>query len=185
MWGLGGELPQQDNGYKYRTVVGSCSQAAIFWGRLPCAKGAVSESDWGIVLPQYRYTRRPHGNFCWLRYWEYELPLCRILQQMQSVQHLSAHCRPHNAENRPVQLQICFRTVKVRNVSSKYLLPWKTDWIGTQKIIPKMSFFFCHFFSQLLCQWNQLLIMLWLHYNPSVTASPCHLPLHKGDFGAA
>ena len=23
-----------------------------------------------------------------------------------------------------------------------------------------------------------------IHYNPSVTASPCHLPLHKGGFGA-
>ena len=33
------------------------------------------------------------------------------------------------------------------------------------KIIPRASFF-------------------WLHYNPSVTASPRHLPLHKGGFGA-
>ena len=52
------------------------------------------------------------------------------------------------------------------------------------KVVPQETLFFCHFFSQLLCQWNQLFIVLRLHDNPSVTASPCHLPLHKGGFGA-
>ena len=39
-------------------------------------------------------------------------------------------------------------------------------------------------FMELLCKWNQLFVMLRLHCNPSVTASPCHLPLHKGGFTA-
>ncbi len=35
---------------------------------------------------------------------------------------------------------------------------------------------------RLLCKRKKLLMMLRLHGNPSVTASPCHLPLHKGGF---
>ena len=76
-------------------------------------------------------------------------------------------------------------TVKVSNVSPQYLLSGKPHRIGTQKIIPEMALFFCHVLSQLLCRWNELLIMFRLHYNPSVTASPCHLPLHKGGQGVS
>ena len=50
--------------------------------------------------------------------------------------------------------QFGFRTIKICNVFSKNLLSRKADWIGTQKIIPKMPFFFCHFFSQLFCKRN-------------------------------
>ena len=80
--------------------------------------------------------------------------------------------------------QLGFRTVKICNVFPQHLLSGKANRIGTQKVIPKMAFFLCHFLSTLFCQWNQPLIILRLHYNLSVTASPCHLPLHKGGFGA-
>ena len=56
--------------------------------------------------------------------------------------------------------QPCRCTVKIYNIPSEHLLPRKADRILTQKIIPQMPFFLCHLFSKLLCQRNQLLIML-------------------------
>ena len=47
-----------------------------------------------------------------------------------------------------------------------------------------MRLFFSHIFAQLFCQWNQLSVVFSLHHNPAVTASPCHLPFHKGGFDA-
>ena len=76
------------------------------------------------------------------------------------------------------------RYIKINDKFSQYLLPGKANRIISQEIIPETPFFLRHFFSQFLRQWNDLLIMFPLHHNPSVTAAPCHLPLHKGGFGA-
>ena len=50
--------------------------------------------------------------------------------------------------------QFCFCTVKINDVFADYSLAQKSNRIGTKIIIPQVPFFFCHLFSQLLCQWN-------------------------------
>ena len=78
--------------------------------------------------------------------------------------------------------ELCLCTVKIGNILSENLLTRKADGIDTQKIIPKVLFFFGHILSQHFCGCDNVFIMFSLHYNPSVTAKPCHLPLHKGGF---
>ena len=67
--------------------------------------------------------------------------------------------------------EICLCAVKIRNIPSENLLTRKANGIGAQKIIPKVFFFFCHILSQHFGSWNNIFIMLSLHYNPSVTLS--------------
>jgi len=43
--------------------------------------------------------------------------------------------------------ELCFCTVKIRNIPSENLLSRKTNGISTQKIISKVLFFFGHIFS--------------------------------------
>ena len=43
--------------------------------------------------------------------------------------------------------ELCLCTVKIRNIRSENLLTGKANGIGTQKIIPKVLFFFGHMFS--------------------------------------
>ena len=43
--------------------------------------------------------------------------------------------------------------------------------MGSQKIIPKVFFFFGHILPQHFCGWNNIFIVFPLHYNPSVTLS--------------
>lgn len=76
--------------------------------------------------------------------------------------------------------EFCFRAIEISDIFSQHLLSGKTDRVGTQKIIPQVPFFFCHFFSQLFRQRNQLLIVLRLHDNPSVTASAVPPPFTQG-----
>ncbi len=65
------------------------------------------------------------------------------------------------------ELSLC--TVKICNIPSENLLARKADGVGTQKIIPKVFFFFCHILSQHFCGWHNIFIVFSLHYNPSVT----------------
>ncbi len=65
--------------------------------------------------------------------------------------------------------ELCLCTVKICDILTENLLTRKANGIGTQKIIPKMFFFFCHILSQHFGSWNNIFIMLSLHYNPSVT----------------
>lgn len=43
--------------------------------------------------------------------------------------------------------ELCLCTIKIRNICSENLLTRKANGIGTQKIIPKVLFFFGHMFS--------------------------------------
>ena len=83
---------------------------------------------------------------------------------------------------RTIQLndEFCFCAIKISDIFSKYLLSGKTDRIGAQKVVPQMPFFLGHFFSQLFCQRNQLLIVLWLHDNPDLTAYAVPPPFTQG-----
>ena len=47
--------------------------------------------------------------------------------------------------------QFRFRTVEINDIFAQYLLPQKSDWIGAEIIVPKVSFFFCHFLAQMFC----------------------------------
>ena len=65
--------------------------------------------------------------------------------------------------------ELCLCTVKIRNIHSENLLTRKSDRICAQKIIPKVFFFLGHILPQHFCGWHYVLIVLSLHYNPSVT----------------
>ena len=65
--------------------------------------------------------------------------------------------------------KFCLGTVKIRYILPKNLLTRKTHRIGTQEIIPKMSFFLGHILSQHFRGWNNVFIVFSQHYNPSVT----------------
>ena len=75
------------------------------------------------------------------------------------------------------ELSLC--TIKICNIPSENLLAWKADGVGTQKIILKVYFFFCHVLSQHFWVGTiSLLCFLCITIPPSRYA--CHLPLHKG-----
>ena len=77
--------------------------------------------------------------------------------------------------------ELCLCTVKIRDILSENLLTRKAYGIGTQKIIPKMFFFFGIFFRNIFAVGTMsLLCFLCITIPPSCFA--CHLPLHKGGF---
>ena len=147
---------------------------------LPCVKGAVSEADWGIALPQHRYTHKLHRNFCRHRCWEYGWLSDHIPPEKRCGLHLFWCFYPHSVENRPTQWQ----ALLLRNRSQRYIFPtpfvWKNGQGRTAENHTIGAVLPCHFFSQLFCQRNQLLIVLWLHDNPSVTAYAVPPPFTQG-----
>ena len=65
--------------------------------------------------------------------------------------------------------ELCLCTVKICDIPSENLLTRKANGICTQKIIPKVFFFFGHILSQHFCGRNNVFIMFSLHHNPFVT----------------
>ena len=45
--------------------------------------------------------------------------------------------------------KMCFRTVKVNDIVGNRMLTDKTHGVASKKVIPQVSLFFCHSFSQL------------------------------------
>ena len=64
--------------------------------------------------------------------------------------------------------ELCLCTIEVSNIFSKHLLSGKSDGVIAEELIPQAAFLLGHFLSQLLCQRNELLIVLWLHDNTSI-----------------
>lgn len=77
--------------------------------------------------------------------------------------------------------QPSFGTIKIDDISVYYLLPKKTHRVGAQKIIPEMSFFLCHLFSEFLCVWTQFLVVMVVHFPipPPTSWAP---PFARGGF---
>ena len=65
--------------------------------------------------------------------------------------------------------ELCLGAIKIHNVFSHNSLTHKPYRIFSQKVIPKMLFFFCHIFSEHPCNGNYLLVVFSLHNNPSVS----------------
>ena len=87
----------------------------------------------------------------------------------------------------PIQFhdQLCFCAVKVCDVFAENLLPQEFNRIATKKVIPQMPFLLWSYSYEDLLRWKrEIYCVCSPFYNPSVTASPCHLPLHKGGFSA-
>ena len=95
---------------------------------LPCVKGAVSEADWGIALPQHRYTHKLHRNFCRHRCWEYGWLSDHIPPEKRCGLHLFWCFYPHSVENRPTQWQ----ALLMRNRSQRYIFPTPFVWKNGQ-----------------------------------------------------
>ena len=76
--------------------------------------------------------------------------------------------------------EICLGTIKINNILSDDFLTQEFKSVIPQKIVPEMSFFFGHVFSQKSRRWRLNVCCVCGSYNPSVTPSARHLPLHKG-----
>ena len=94
----------------------------------PCVKGAVSEADWGIFLPQHRYTHKLHRNFCRLHCWGYEWLSDHTPPEKRCGLHLFWHFYPHSVENHPVQ----WRVLLLRYRSLRYISPVPIVWKNGQ-----------------------------------------------------
>ena len=65
----------------------------------------------------------------------------------------------------PVQFndEFCFRAIKICDISPQHLLPVKADRVKTKKLIPELSLFLGHLFSQVSGQGNKFPIPFSIH----------------------